>query len=143
MLRAQLLLSLAALAGPGLASSDAQEPVQAMAAVVQSDGWRAKASDNIAGISDVKKVSKPAVVDYDALLAATKEMKEIEKDRVDPNSTKGRKLRQQAIDRVTKAAEAIRKDNRYCSVWKKISHKDKNTKAADITSDVMAKLDSV
>jgi len=109
--------------------------------VVESE-WKANESDNIAGLSDLKKLSNPAVVDYDALLAATAEMKEIERERIDPESTKGRSLRQQAADRVTKAADAIRKEKRHCSVWKQISHKD-GRKIPDITQAVKDKLDSV
>jgi hypothetical protein len=113
----------------------------ALGAVADSD-WKANESDNIAGLTDLKKLSNPAVVDYDALLAATAEMKQIERERIDPDSTKGRSLRQQAADRVTKAADAIRKEKRHCSVWKQISHKD-GRKVPDITQAVKDKLDSV
>lgn len=105
-------------------------------------GWKANESDNIAGLSDLKKLSNPAVVDYPALLAATPEYKELEKARIDPESPKGRTLRQQAADRVTKAADFVRRDKRYCSVWKEISHKD-GRKVPDVTQEVKEKLESV
>ena len=110
--------------------------------MVADDGWQASEADNIAGLSDLKKLSNPAVVDYDALLEATSEMKEMKRERIDPDSTKGRSLRQQAADRVTKAAELIRKENRHCSVWKKISNKD-GRKVPDVTNAVKDKLDKV
>lgn len=105
-------------------------------------GWKASESDNIAGLTDLKKLSNPAVVDYEALLQATPEYREIEKQRIDPESAKGRSLRQKAVDRVTKASDLIRKDKRYCSVWKEITHKD-GRKVPDATQDVKAKLESV
>ncbi len=122
----------------------AAEPVEtaAIESAETSSGWKAKAKDNIAGLSDLKKVSNPAVVDYDKLLAATAEMKQIKRDKIDPDSPKGRSLRQQAVERVTKAAEAIRSEKRHCSVWKAISHKD-GRKVADITKAVQDKLGSV
>ena len=123
---------------PNGPSSVSHAPV----AVVVEAEWKASESDNIAGLTDLKKLSNPAVVDYDALLAATSEMKEIERERIDPESTKGRSLRQQAADRVTKAADLIRKEKRHCSVWKQISHKD-GRKIPDITQAVKDKLDSV
>jgi hypothetical protein len=113
----------------------------APAVALESD-WRASESDNIAGLSDLKKLSNPAVVDYDALIRATPEMKEIVRERIDPDSTKGRSLRQQAADRVTKAADAVRKEKRHCSVWKQIAHKDAR-RIPDITQAVKDKLESV
>lgn len=133
-----LVASLLTVASPTLASVDTTSPG---IPVVESE-WKASASDNIAGLSDLKKLSNPAVVDYDALLAATPEMKEMERERIDPDSTKGRSLRQQAADRVTKAADAIRKDKRHCSVWKAISNTD-GRKIPDLTQAVKDKLESV
>ena len=143
MLRALILTPLALLIGLAPVTA-AAVPATEVAPRIAPDGngWKAKSSDNIAGLSDLKKLSKPSVVDYDDLLAATPEMKEIKRDRIDPESTKGRTLRQQASDRVTKAAEAVRKEKRHCSVWKAITHSDKR-KVPDITKAVKAKLESV
>ena len=118
-------------------SPDAAHPAWAL-----ETGWRANASDNIAGLSDLKKLSNPAVVDYAACLAATTEMQEIERDRIDPDSAKGRSLRQQALDRVTKAAEAVRQEKRFCSIWKAIAHKDGRS-VPNVTHDVKGKLDRI
>lgn len=124
---------------PGDSDRPALSPAQSPA---QSPGWSANASDHLAGISDLKKVSKPAVVDYDQLYEATEEIKKMRKEKIDPDSAKGRSLRQQAAERVTKAANAIRKEKRHCSVWKAISHKDGRA-VDDITSEVEAKLSQV
>ena len=113
-----------------------------LAALAESGDWKASSGDNIAGISDLKKISNPATVDYTGLLAATTEMKELKRDRIDPESAKGRSLRQLAADRVTKASEAVRKEKRHCSVWKAIAHADKR-KIPDITKAVKDKLGSV
>ena len=129
-------------AEPATPTAPALTVITAPAPTAVESGWKANESDNIAGLSDLKKLSNPAVVDYAALLAATPEYKELEKDRVDPESAKGRTLRQQAADRVTKAADHVRKDKRYCSVWKDISHKD-GRKVPDITQEVKDKLESV
>ena len=123
-------------------TAPAHNSVIATAPTAAESGWKANDGDNIAGLADLKKLSNPAVVDYAALLAATPEYKEMEKERIDPESPKGRTLRQKASDRVTKAADLIRKDKRYCSVWKEISHKD-GRKVPDVTQEVKDKLESV
>ena len=138
-----LLLPLLLASGPaawGHAAPADADP--APLTVAQSPGWSANSSDHLAGISDLKKVSNPAVVDYDQLYEATEEIKKMRKEKIDPDSAKGRSLRQQAAERVTKAANAIRKEKRHCSVWKAISHKD-GRKVDDITAEVEAKLSQV
>ena len=40
-------------------------------------GWIVDRADNICGLDDAKMLSKPAKVDYDALLKATPEFKKI------------------------------------------------------------------
>ena len=126
------------------ATPKATAPTLIMAAAhpAAESGWKAGDGDNIAGLADLKKISNPAVVDYAALLAATPEYRELEKARIDPESAKGRTLRQQAADRVTKAADLVRKEKRYCSVWKEISHKD-GRKVPDVTQEVKDRLGSV
>ena len=143
--RTALLALLVVAFGPVAVLHAAEEAPGAPDPVLEAwngPGWSAKSSDHLAGISDLDKVSNPAVVDYDQLLEATEEMKKMRKDKIDPDSAKGRSLRQQAAERVTKAANAIRKEKRYCSVWKAISHQDGRS-VDDITSSVEAKLSQV
>jgi len=68
-----------------------QGPIEARAGEVVV-GWVVDRADNICGIDDAKMLSKPAKVDYDALLKATPEMKKIKDDKIDPNSPQGIQL---------------------------------------------------
>jgi len=102
-------------------------------------GWIVDRADNICGLDDAKMLSKPAKVDYDALLKATPEMKKIKDDKIDPNSPQGIQLRQAAATRVQTSAEKVRATDGYCSVWKTIKHSDGRA-VADITDAVKAQL---
>jgi hypothetical protein len=102
-------------------------------------GWVVDRADNICGLDDAKMLSKPAKVDYDALLKATPEIKKIKDDKIDPNSPQGIQLRQAASTRVQTAAEKVRASEGYCSVWKTIRHSDGRA-VADITEAVKAQL---
>jgi len=101
--------------------------------------WICDRSDNICGLDDPRMLSKPAKVDYDALLKATPEMKKIHDDKIDPNSSEGIQLRQRAVDRIREKADAVRQAQGYCSVWKAIRHQDART-ISDITDLVKAQL---
>ena len=102
-------------------------------------GWLVDRADNICGLDDAKMLSKPAKVDYDALLKATPEFKKIKDDKIDPNSPQGIQLRQAGVTRVQTAAEKVRVAESYCSVWKTIRHSDGRV-VADITEAVKAQL---
>ena len=102
-------------------------------------GWIVDRADNICGLDDAKMLSKPAKVDYDALLRATPEIKKIKDDKIDPNTPQGIQLRQAAATRVQKAAEKVRASEGYCSVWKTIRHTDGRA-VPDITDGVKAQL---
>jgi len=115
-----------------------QGPIEARAGEVVV-GWVVDRADNICGLDDAKMLSKPAKVDYDALLKATPEMKKIKDDKIDPNSPQGIQLRQAAATRVQVAAEKVRTADSYCSVWKTIKHTDGRA-VADITDAVKAQL---
>ena len=114
------------------------EPIEALAGEVVV-GWVVDRADNICGLDDAKMLSKPAKVDYDALLKATPEMKKIKDDKIDPNSPQGIQLRQAAATRVQTAAEKVRAAESHCSVWKTIRHTDGRA-VADITELVKAQL---
>ena len=73
------------------------------------------------------------------LLAATPEMKTVKKDRVKPNSPLGIKLRTEAAARVRKACEKARERGKFCSVWKRITRRDKEN-VPDITALVKREL---
>jgi hypothetical protein len=102
-------------------------------------GWVVDRADNICGLEDAKTLSKPAKVDYDALLKATPQFKKIKDNKIDPNSPEGIQLRQEAANKVRDACDKIRQQNGYCSVWKTIKHTDGRA-VADITDLVKALL---
>ena len=99
--------------------------------------WIAEESDNICGISSPKKISNPAKVDYHDIWEATPEIKEMKRKGIDPNSPKGKALRNQAKTRITKACEEVRA-KKYCGVWRTIEHKD-GRKVPDLTDEVKAR----
>jgi hypothetical protein len=102
-------------------------------------GWLVDRADNICGLDDPKMLSKPAKVDYDALLKATAQYKKIKDNKIDPNSPEGIQLRQEAANKVRDACDKIRQQDGYCSVWKTIRHTDGRA-VADITDLVKAQL---
>jgi hypothetical protein len=110
-----------------------------MLSLEMTQTWICDRSDNICGLDDPKMLSKPAKIDYDAVLKATPEMKKIVADKIDPNSSEGINLKNKATDRVREKAEEVRVAQGYCSVWKSISHKDGRT-IPDITDLVKARL---
>jgi hypothetical protein len=102
-------------------------------------GWIVDRADNICGLDDAKMLSKPAKVDYDALLKATPQYKKIKDNKIDPNSPEGIQLRQEAANKVRDASDKIRQQEGYCSVWKTIKHSDGRA-VPDITDLVKAQL---
>lgn len=99
--------------------------------------WSAKAEDNICGLRDLAQVSNPVVIDFQACLDATPEMKKIKAEKIDPKSPDGIRLTTEATNRVTQACESVQKANGYCSVWKSIKHKDGRA-ITDVSSQVTA-----
>jgi hypothetical protein len=102
-------------------------------------GWVIDRADNICGLDDAKTLSKPAKVDYDALLKATAQYKKIKDNKIDPNSPEGIQLRQEAANKVRDACDKVRQQDGYCSVWKTIKHTDGRA-VTDITDLVKAQL---
>ena len=116
-----------------------EQPVveRATEATAVARDWIAKTTDSICGLKDVNQVSNPAVIDYQACLDATPQMKKLKDNKIDPNSPEGIKLTTEAANKVTAACETLRVANGYCSVWKTIRHKDGRT-VSDITELVKA-----
>ncbi len=111
-------------------------PVDAELAAPSRD-WTGKTEDNICGLRDLSQVSNPVVIDFQACLDATPEMKKIKSEKIDPKSPEGIRLVTEATNRVTQACEAVQRANGYCSVWKSIRHKDGRA-VTDISSQVTA-----
>ncbi|MFT5151968.1 MAG: hypothetical protein ACI841_001955 [Planctomycetota bacterium] len=96
-------------------------------------------TDSVCGLDSAKQLTNPAVVDYDKLLDATPEIREMKAEQISETSAKGIQLRTAAEARVRKACDAIMTDKSHCSVWKKIKRKD-GKKIPDITKAVKKKI---
>ena len=118
---------------------ETRENAPVLAAAHAGRPWIVREADNICGLREASQLSQPALVDYAVLLAATPEMQKLERDGTDPASPAGVQLRTQAVDRIAKAAEAVRQSEGYCSVWKVIRHKDGRS-IDDVTAKVQAQL---
>jgi hypothetical protein len=141
----QILLSLiaaAAFAAPSPAPVVALHP-ECVEAICFDDGrgtpYVVTKSDNICGLDEPRQLTKPAVVDYQALLEATDEHKKLIKDKIDETSSEGITLMTKARARVLKACEAVRASQGHCSVWKVIKRRDKRS-IDDITDEVKRQL---
>jgi hypothetical protein len=136
-----IVLSLLAVATVPI--SAATQPVQNdgdVASAVQAPrGWIAKGADNICGLKDAKQLSNPASLDFNAVLHATTEYKEIQRKGLKKGDAEYQLLHNQALTRVTNAAQKSRRANGHCSVWKKISHSDGRS-IPDLTASVLANL---
>lgn len=132
--------ALLAIATP-VATGTGSGPVVGTAALadLNASKWIVDRSDNICGLDDPRMLSRPAKVDYEALLGATPEMKKLRDDKVDPNSSEGIQLRQKAVDRLRNAADKVRLSEGYCSVWKQIRHQDGRV-IPDVTDLVRAQI---
>ncbi len=129
----------AAIGFPVLASAPGSAVASSLVRQATDDGrgspYILEKSDNICGLDEAKQLSNPAKVDYDALLEVTPQIKQMKRDKIDPNSAKGIQLRTEAEALVRDTCEKIRADKSYCSVWKKIDRRD-GGKITDITDKV-------
>jgi hypothetical protein len=89
-----------------------------------SRDWIAKSGDSICGLKEASQVSNPVIIDWQACLDATPEMKKAKSEKIDLSTPEGIKLVNEATNRVTTACETLRSANGYCSVWRAIKHKD-------------------
>jgi hypothetical protein len=102
--------------------------------------WIADEDDNICGIKDLKKVSNPAKVDYDDLWDAAPPIKKMKEKKIDPESTEGKALRNQARTLITKTCELVRAAKGHCGVWKAIKNEDGRI-VMDVTDDVKSRFE--
>lgn len=101
--------------------------------------YKLNKDDAICGLSEARQLTNPAKVDFKALMDVTAEMKELKRKKIDPNSARGIELTCKARELVRDACTLVRTEKAHCSIWKKISRRDR-TKVPDVTSDVKAKL---
>jgi hypothetical protein len=137
-----VILALGLSSAPAGLSLSLDAPASAPAPVVD-DGrgtpYVVNKSDNICGLDQPRQLTSPAVVDYTSLVAATSEYQQIQKEKIDPNSSKGITLMTKARARVLTACESVRSANGHCSVWKEIRRRDKKA-VTDITDAVKRQL---
>jgi len=124
---------------PSAADVGAAQGLAAVLAPISGSDWVVKSEDNVCGVSSARQITNPAKVDYEALMNATSEMKELKRAGIKRDSARGQALVTKARDKVRRAARSVMTEKQYCSVWKKISHK-KNRAVTDITAAVKAKL---
>ena len=107
-----------------------------LAPVPAVHGWIARESDNICGITTLKRVTNPAKVNYGVLFDATPQVREMKRKRLDPDSPEGQALRKGARTLITKACQLVRQARSHCSVWRIIRHKDGRS-IPDVTTHVL------
>lgn len=107
----------------------------AVAAETAAGDWIVDEQDNVCGLKDARQLRNPAAVDYDGLLSATAEVKEMKRRGIDKDSPEGQVLFNKAVDRVRSAASAVMRDQGYDSVWKTIRHR-RGQQAPDVTDEV-------
>jgi hypothetical protein len=88
-------------------------------------GWVADAEDNICGLSDLRTVRQPGVVDWDALMDATAEMRKLKREKIKKDSPEGVILVTKAESKCMKACTKQMRKTKVDSMWKKISHSSK------------------
>ena len=133
--------ALAAAAAPGALALTAPAAPQPAEQTTTGSDWVVKSEDSVCGVSEAHMITNPAKVDYDALMEATPEMKELKRKGIKRDSARGQTLVTAARDRVREAASAVMSEKGHCSVWKEISHK-KDKAVTDITDAVKAKLEA-
>ena len=99
------------------------------------EGWKVRAADNLAGLSEPRMLSNPAKVNHSSLMADTEEMKRMKRDRIDPSSAEGVQLKNAAATRVAAACGDAMTQSDHCSVWKTITHSDER-EVPDLTEQV-------
>ncbi len=132
-----LLLALSLASGGQVDAKPATSPEVSSEAFLA--GWIVDKNDFVCGISDSRKVSNPAKIDYDECMDETEPIKEMKRKKIDPNSAEGKALRNRARTLVTRACEFVRKKKGNCGVWKVIRHSDGRI-IPDLTTDVKARL---
>ena len=98
-------------------------------------------SDNICGLDEPRAISKPAKVDFTALLDATPEVRRLKRKRIRRDSAQGMQIMADARRRVLAVCQALCASEGHCSVWKKIRRRDRRA-VPDLTAKAKAALAS-
>ena len=87
--------------------------------------WVANEEDIICGLSDLRWIQNPGVVDWVALMDATSEMKKIKKEGIKKDSPEGISLITRAESKCRTACFKQMRKTKVDSMWKRITHKSK------------------
>tara|TARA_A100001515_G_scaffold107087_1_gene87852 strand:+ start:704 stop:1135 length:432 start_codon:yes stop_codon:yes gene_type:complete len=87
--------------------------------------WVANPEDNICGLSDLRMIRQPGVVDWTALMEATSEMKKIKKEGIKKDSPEGVLLITRAESKCRIACVKQMRKTKVDSMWKNITHRSK------------------
>lgn len=136
-----LAMALAGNIGGAAPLTDSGPVIAVVQAAAPASEWVVDEADSVCGLTDPRHLARPGVMQYDAVLKGTSEMREMARKGIDRDSPEGQVLYNKAVDRVRRAAAAVMKDRKLDSVWKKISNKDPKRRALEITDQVRRKLD--
>jgi hypothetical protein len=87
--------------------------------------WVAEAQDNICGLSDLRMIRQPGVVDWIALMDSTSEMKKIKREGIRKDSPEGILLITKAEGKCRTACVKQMRKTKVDSMWKRITHESK------------------
>ena len=87
--------------------------------------WVAEAEDNICGLSDLRMIRQPGVVDWVSLMNATSEMKKINREGIKKDSPEGIILITKAEEKCRTACVKQMRKTKVDSMWKRITHERK------------------
>jgi hypothetical protein len=87
--------------------------------------WIANTEDNICGVSDLRMVKQPGIVDWNALMDSTAEMRKIKREKIKKDSPAGVTLIAKAEEKCMKACLKQMRKTKVDSMWKNISHSSK------------------
>ena len=87
--------------------------------------WVADAEDNICGLSDLRMIRQPGVVDWLALMNATSEIKKINREGIKRDSPEGIILITKAEEKCRIACVKQMRKTKVDSMWKRITHQSK------------------
>tara|TARA_R100000458_G_C8261391_1_gene236872 strand:+ start:1370 stop:1801 length:432 start_codon:yes stop_codon:yes gene_type:complete len=87
--------------------------------------WVADAEDNICGLSDLRMIRQPGVVDWVALMEETSEMKKIKREGIKKDSPEGILLITKAEGKCRTACVKQMRKTKVDSMWKRITHESK------------------
>ena len=113
-------------------------PARALSSALRSPlgtDYLVKSEDNVCGLRSAKQLSNPARIDYEEVMKATPQMRELGVQGIDVASARGLQMRTAASELVRIACQKVMRSGSHCSIWKAITRKD-DKPVTDVTGDV-------